>query len=86
MDALEKRVGSLPDHVHEYDRSLRAIRSTDYKLIRGSDGIREVYHAAEDPDEGTISPTNTRRWLANSNPNSMRGSIHSTTLLLGNPS
>jgi arylsulfatase A-like enzyme len=52
MDALEKRVGELPHHIHEYDRSLRAIRSTDYKLIRGSDGSRELYHITEDPDEG----------------------------------
>lgn len=27
------------------------IRSTDYKLIRGSDGSRELSHIAEDPDE-----------------------------------
>ncbi len=51
MDALEKRVGELPDHIYKYDRSLRAIRSEEYKLIRGSDGSRELYHVAEDPEE-----------------------------------
>ncbi len=51
MDALEKRVGELPEEVSQYDRSLRAIRSKEYKLIRGSDGSRELYHVAEDPDE-----------------------------------
>lgn len=51
MDALEKRVGELPKEVYKYDRSLRAIRSTDYKLIRRSDGSRELYHIVEDPEE-----------------------------------
>jgi arylsulfatase A-like enzyme len=51
MEALEKRVGNLPEEVYEYDRSLRAIRSQDWKLIRGSDGSIELYHVAEDPGE-----------------------------------
>ena len=51
MEALKKRVGDLPDEVYKYDRSLRAIRSEDWKLIRGSDGSTELYHVAEDPDE-----------------------------------
>lgn len=51
IDALEKRVGPLPEYIHKYDRSLRAIRTTDYKLIRGSDGSRELYQIAEDPME-----------------------------------
>ncbi|MFC5133770.1 MULTISPECIES: sulfatase [Haloferacaceae] len=51
MEALEKRVGDLPEEVYEYDRSLRAIQSEDWKLIRGSDGSTELYHVAEDPDE-----------------------------------
>jgi arylsulfatase A-like enzyme len=51
MEALEKRVGNLPEEVYEYDRSLRAIRSHDWKLIRGSDGSAELYHVAEDPGE-----------------------------------
>ena len=51
MDALEKRVGDLPEKVYEYDRSLRAIRSEDWKMIRGSDRSIELYHIAEDSDE-----------------------------------
>ncbi|SEV81747.1 sulfatase [Natrinema salifodinae] len=51
MDALEKRVGDLPEEVYKYDRSLRAIRSTEWKYIRGSDGSEELYHVAEDPGE-----------------------------------
>jgi len=51
MEALEKRVGDLSASVCEYDRSLRAIRSHDWKLIRGSDGSRELYNIAEDSDE-----------------------------------
>jgi arylsulfatase A-like enzyme len=53
MAALEKRVGTLPDHVRQYDRSLRAIRRDGWKLIRGSDGSHELYHVAEDPAETT---------------------------------
>ncbi|WP_336362062.1 sulfatase [Halalkalicoccus salilacus] len=51
MEALEKRVGELPADVYEYDRSLRAIRSSDYKFIRGSDGTRELYDIVADPEE-----------------------------------
>lgn len=51
MEALEKRVGNLPEEVYEYDRSLRAIRSENWKLIRGSDGSTELYHVDKDPGE-----------------------------------
>jgi arylsulfatase A-like enzyme len=51
MEALEKRVGDLPEHVYEYDRSLRALRTEEWKLIRGSDGSRRLYHVASDPEE-----------------------------------
>ena len=51
MDALEKRVGDLSEDVYEYNRSLRAIRSTEWKYIRGSDGSEELYNVAENPEE-----------------------------------
>ncbi|WP_121821735.1 sulfatase [Halostella salina] len=51
MAALEEHVDDLPPHVYEYDRSLRAVRTADHKLIRGSDGSRELYHVADDPGE-----------------------------------
>ena len=51
MEALKKRVGDLPAHVYEYDRSLRALRTEEWKLIRGSDGSRRLYHVASDPEE-----------------------------------
>jgi arylsulfatase A-like enzyme len=51
MEALEKRVGVLPESVSRYDRSLRALRTREWKLIRGSDGTRELYHVTEDPGE-----------------------------------
>ncbi|WP_135366068.1 sulfatase [Halosimplex halophilum] len=51
MAALAERVDRLPDDVRRYDRSLRAVRGDDWKLIRGSDGSRECYHLATDPDE-----------------------------------
>lgn len=51
MAALKKRVGTLPEDVRRYDRSLRAIRDDEWKLIRGSDGSQELYHIADDPEE-----------------------------------
>ncbi|MFC7135286.1 MULTISPECIES: sulfatase-like hydrolase/transferase [Salinibaculum] len=51
MDALEQRVGDLPNHVRRYDRSLRAIRTDRHKYIRGSDGSQELYDLQEDPGE-----------------------------------
>jgi arylsulfatase A-like enzyme len=53
MAALAKRVGRLPESVARFDRSLRAIRDDEWKLIRGSDGSTELYNVAEDPDERT---------------------------------
>jgi len=53
MDALETKIGDLPDHVYEYDRSLRAIRTDQYKYIRGSDGSHELYDIQDDPGEQT---------------------------------
>lgn len=51
MEALENRVGGLPEEIYDYDRSLRAIRSRTYKFIRGSDGSRQLYNLVHDPAE-----------------------------------
>lgn len=53
MDALDRHVGDLPPDIYTFDRSLRAIRSTEHKLIRGSDGTLELYDLRSDPDELT---------------------------------
>jgi arylsulfatase A-like enzyme len=53
MEALEKRVGNLSDDVQKFDRSLRAIRTKEHKLIRGSDGHEEFYRINSDPGETT---------------------------------
>ncbi len=53
MDALERHVGDLPEDVYRFDRSLRAIRTEDHKLIRGSDGVTELYDLVTDPGETT---------------------------------
>ena len=52
MDALREQVGPLPDGF-PFDRSLRAVRTADDKLIRGSDGSRERYAVDADPEEST---------------------------------
>ena len=51
MEALERHVGDLPEHVYQYDRSLRAIRTDEYKLVRGSDGSTELHDLDADPGE-----------------------------------
>jgi len=51
MTALERRVGEFDPTVRRYDRALRAVRTDDWKLVRGSDGSRECYHVGADPDE-----------------------------------
>jgi arylsulfatase A-like enzyme len=64
MEALRTRVGTLPRDVRRYDRSLRAIRDEEWKLIRGSDGSTELYHVVTDPAE--------RNDLAAERPDEMR--------------
>lgn len=51
MEALNRRVRSVPGSVRRYDRRLRAVRVGDWKFIRGSDGSRELYDISTDPDE-----------------------------------
>lgn len=51
MEQLEERFGEIPESLYEYDRSLRAIRTSEYKYIRGSDGSEELYDVEQDPTE-----------------------------------
>ncbi|WP_232700490.1 sulfatase [Halobacterium wangiae] len=53
MDALERNVEDLPEHLYQYDRSLQAIRTREYKFVRGSDGLRELYDLDADAGETT---------------------------------
>ena len=51
IDRLEARFGDLPDHVYEYDRTLRAIRTDEYKYVAGDDGFERLHHLPTDPGE-----------------------------------
>lgn len=51
MEQLEERFGEIPEELYEYDRSLRTLRTEEYKLIRGSDGTEELYDVEQDPEE-----------------------------------
>ncbi|SNZ15393.1 Arylsulfatase A [Natronoarchaeum philippinense] len=51
IEALEQRVGQVPADVKEYDRSLRSVRSDEWKLIEGLDGTIELYNIDSDPSE-----------------------------------
>nr|WP_122090627.1 sulfatase [Halalkalicoccus subterraneus] len=58
MEQLEERFGSVPESLYEYDRSLRAIRTEEYKYIRGSDGSEELYDIEQDSEERfDLAPT-----------------------------
>jgi len=48
---LRGRFGPLPEYASDYDRTLRAIRTDEYKLVVGSDGLERLYHVASDPGE-----------------------------------
>lgn len=62
MEALEQRVGSLPESVRKYDRGLRSVRTSEWKLVEGSDGSTELYHVATDPHEETdVAEANPKR-------------------------
>lgn len=47
ISALEKRIPKLSEDVYKYDRSLRTIRGNDWKLIRGSDGTKDLYNVTD---------------------------------------
>lgn len=51
MEALEARVGDLPNEVYEYDRSLRAIRTEAWKLVRDSNDKTRLYDISGGIDE-----------------------------------
>ncbi|AGB14752.1 arylsulfatase A family protein [Halovivax ruber XH-70] len=60
IERLEARFGEVPDRVRAFDRRLRAIRTTEYKYVEGSDGFRRLHYLPTDPDE--------RRDIAAENP------------------
>ena len=53
IDQMRERCDNPSFDVSVYDRTLRAIYRGQYKLIRGSDGTRQLYNIVDDPDEET---------------------------------
>lgn len=53
IEALARKYPAGRAHILKYDRTLRAIRSEDFKLIVSSDGQDELYDLGDDPDELT---------------------------------
>ncbi|ARS91221.1 sulfatase [Natrarchaeobaculum aegyptiacum] len=51
IERLEARFGELPDRVYEFDRQLRAVRTSDYKYVCGDDGFERLHRISSDPDE-----------------------------------
>ncbi|ELY76217.1 sulfatase [Natrinema pallidum] len=53
IERLEARFGEVPAAVREFDRRLRAIRTSEYKYVRGDDGSERLHHVRTDPLEHT---------------------------------
>ncbi|ELY54034.1 sulfatase [Natronolimnohabitans innermongolicus] len=53
IDRLEARFETIPDHVYDYDRRLRAVRTLEYKYVRGDDGFERLHDVRSDPEEWT---------------------------------
>jgi len=51
IERLEARFGTLPERVYRYDRRLWAIRTAQYKYVRGGDGFERLHDLDADPNE-----------------------------------
>lgn len=51
IERLEDRFGEVPDRVAAFDRQLRAVRTREYKYVRGDDGFERLHHLVTDPAE-----------------------------------
>ncbi|MFC6716885.1 sulfatase [Natrialbaceae archaeon GCM10025810] len=51
IERLEARFGEIPDRVRRFDRRLRAVRTAEYKYVRGDDGFERLHHVPTDPRE-----------------------------------
>ncbi|WP_306053879.1 sulfatase [Natronococcus wangiae] len=51
IERLEARFGEIPDRVRAFDRRLRAVRTTEYKYVRGDDGFERLHDIERDPAE-----------------------------------
>jgi arylsulfatase A-like enzyme len=49
--SLASRFDEVPERLWQYDRSLRAVRTTDEKYVRASDGTEWYYAGGREPDE-----------------------------------
>lgn len=56
---LREDYGELPERVQKFDRGLQAVRTREWKLIRGTDESCRLYNVNADPDEqGDVSEAN----------------------------
>ncbi|EMA33229.1 sulfatase [Halobiforma nitratireducens] len=55
IERLEARFGEdeIPEHVRAFDRRLRAVRTSEYKYVQGSDGSERLHRVRSDPAERT---------------------------------
>jgi arylsulfatase A-like enzyme len=53
IERLEARFGEIPERVRGFDRRLRAVRTAEYKYVRGDDGFERLHRIRTDPRERT---------------------------------
>ena len=51
IDVLEDKYDHVPQRLYDLQRTIRAVRTDQYKYVRGSDGSEELYDIVDDPGE-----------------------------------
>jgi arylsulfatase A-like enzyme len=51
IERLSQQTGVATDELERYDRTLRAVRTQEFKLVRDSEESVELFHVAEDTAE-----------------------------------
>ena len=68
ITVLEEQFDDVPEHLYEYQRSLRTVRTEAYKYVRASDGSEWLYDLRGDPGErhdiSAVSPRRTAELAA----------------------
>jgi transposase-like protein len=63
IERLSERTGVSHEELAQYDRSLRALRTTDYKLIRDSRGTVELFDITADDETDPCTEPEVREEL-----------------------
>ena len=65
MDSLRENVSNLSDEYHELDRTLRSIRTSNWKLIEAEDGSLQLYRSGKESEDVSQSQSEVADHLRN---------------------